>query len=91
MHEIGCVRERASACAAAVGKVLVTAGQLEDTTGNLIDELWLVKGSGSGGVPASAENEKRPRRASATEQARIFDRTHACTVAGTRLPECAAL
>ena len=73
----GCCRE-----------VLVTAGQLEDTTGNLIDELWLVKGSGSGGVPAS---EKRPRRASATEQAHIFDRTQACTVAGTRLPECAAL
>ena len=68
------------------------AGQIEDTTGNLVDELWLVKGAGGLDAPLDAA-APQPRRAAATEseQARIFAQTRACTSAGTRLPECAAL
>jgi hypothetical protein len=67
-------------------------GQIEDATGNLVDELWLVKPEGSRSPPASAEAQPtQPRRASAADQARIYKRTHACQSAATRLPECAAL
>ena len=64
-------------------------GQIEDATGNLVDELWLVKPE-AGRSPLAAA-EAQPRRASAADQARIYKRTHACQSAATRLHVCAAL